>query len=51
MANASAQEKCIAGAKPRHDAERAELVDLLRDSKPKERSLDDAASAALPHLR
>jgi hypothetical protein len=38
MANASAQEKCIAGTKPPHDSQQAELVDLLRDSKPKERS-------------
>jgi hypothetical protein len=29
----------------------AELVDLLWDSKSKERSLDHAASAALPYLR
>jgi hypothetical protein len=46
-----AQEKCIADTKARHDSEPAELVDLLRDSKPKERSLDHAASLALPDLR
>jgi hypothetical protein len=51
MANASAQEKCIAGTKLRHDSEPAELVDLLGDSKREERSLDHAAGAALPHLR
>jgi hypothetical protein len=46
-----ALEKCIAGTKARRAAKQAELVDLLWDSKPKERSLDHAASVALPYLR
>ena len=46
-----ALERCIAGTKARRASERAELVDLLWDSKPKKRSLDDAASVALPYLR
>ena len=32
-------------------SEPAELVELLRDNKPKECSLDHAASVALPYLR
>src|SRR5712671_5730906 len=43
--------KCIASTKARRASETAELIDLLRDNKPKECSLDHAASVALPHLR
>ena len=32
-------------------SEPTELVELLRDNKPKERSVDHAASVALPYLR
>jgi hypothetical protein len=46
-----AQEKCIARSKARCVPEGAELADLLWDSMPRERSLDHAASVALPDLR
>jgi hypothetical protein len=42
------QEKCTARAKAPCAPERAELVDLLLDSKPKKRSLDQAASVPVP---
>src|ERR1700704_5920653 len=49
--NSRGEGKCIASTKARRASETAELIDLLRDNKPKECSLDHAASVALPHLR
>jgi hypothetical protein len=45
-----AQEKCITRAKARRVSKAAELTDLYWDGKPKECSLDHAASMALPYL-
>jgi hypothetical protein len=42
--------RCIASTKARGDSEPAELVELLRDNKPQECSVDNAASVALPYL-
>jgi hypothetical protein len=41
----------MARAKAQCVPERAEIVDLYWDGEPKERSLDHAASLALPYLR
>jgi len=43
--------ECIASTKARGASEPTELVELLRDNKPKECPLDHAASVALPYLR
>jgi hypothetical protein len=48
MSNALRWEKCTAGAKTRKVSRVAELIDLYWDAEPRERSLDHAATVALP---
>jgi len=46
-----AREQCSTPAITRRDPKVAEVIDLYCDGGPKDRSLDQGASLALPHLR